>query len=251
MSTPEDPTRREPSPGQPPGQGQEPGPQSPTGRPPGGPQSPPPPGPQSPGPPPQGPQSPGTGAPGPTTTPPQPGGPGPGAAEPPGGWAAAQPAAFAGARYADYGKRVAATIIDALIIFVPAFVIAGVLGIGAIGADGGGGFWAFIGGLILTFFVVGIIALLYAPLLMTREGEHNGQTYGKQLMDIRVVRTDGRPMDFLWSALREVVVKNLAVGIASTIIPLIPWLADVLWPLWDDESRALHDMAVSTRVVEA
>jgi len=47
------------------------------------------------------------------------------------------------------------------------------------------------------------------------------------------------------------VVKGLAVGIASSIIPLIPWLLDVLWPLWDDQNRALHDMAVQTHVVRA
>ena len=28
-------------------------------------------------------------------------------------------------------------------------------------------------------------------------------------------------------------------------------LLDALWPLWDDEHRAIHDMVVGTRVVEA
>jgi uncharacterized RDD family membrane protein YckC len=46
-------------------------------------------------------------------------------------------------------------------------------------------------------------------------------------------------------------VKGLGLGIASSIIPLIPYLLDVLWPLWDDERRAIHDMVVGTRVVEA
>lgn len=32
------------------------------------------------------------------------------------------------------------------------------------------------------------ISLLYAPLLMMRPGEHNGQTLGKQAASIRVVR---------------------------------------------------------------
>ena len=27
-------------------------------------------------------------------------------------------------------------------------------------------------------------------------------------------------------------------------------LADVLWPLWDDENRALHDFVVNSRVVQ-
>jgi hypothetical protein len=28
-------------------------------------------------------------------------------------------------------------------------------------------------------------------------------------------------------------------------------LLDVLWPLWDDQDRALHDMVVSTHVIRA
>ena len=93
--------------------------------------------------------------------------------------------------------------------------------------------------------------ILYAPLLMRRPGERNGQTWGKQLLGIRVVRTNGVPMDFIQSALREALVKGLALGVASSIIPFIPYLLDVLWPLWDDENRAIHDFIVDTRVVEA
>jgi len=31
----------------------------------------------------------------------------------------------------------------------------------------------------------------------------------------------------------------------------IPWLVDVLWPLWEDENRALHDLIVKSHVVQA
>jgi uncharacterized RDD family membrane protein YckC len=96
---------------------------------------------------------------------------------------------------------------------------------------------------------MGAVLLLYAPVLMMRRGAHNGQTLGKQMIGITVVRDTGEPMNFAWSALREVVVKGLAVGIASTIIPFVPWFLDNFWPLWDDQNRALHDMAVQTHVV--
>ena len=55
-------------------------------------------------------------------------------------------------------------------------------------------------------------------------------------------------MGFAWAAFREVVIKGLAVGLASSIIPLIPWLLDNCWPL-DGENRALHDMAAQTHVL--
>jgi uncharacterized RDD family membrane protein YckC len=86
---------------------------------------------------------------------------------------------------------------------------------------------------------------------MMREGQNNGQTWGKQMLGIRVVRDNGEPMSFGWAALREIAVKGLLVSIASSIIPIIPWLLDYLWPLWDDENRALHDMVCSTHVVRA
>ena len=169
---------------------------------------------------------------------------------PPGGWEKPIPGPPPPGPYAGWWSRVGATVVDGLIISIPAAIPAAVL-LGSLDADDG---WE-VGGLILASLaylaVLAVALILYAPLLMRRPGEHNGQTWGKQLFGIRVVRTNGVPMDFVWSGLREVVVKLLSVGIASTFIPLLPWLLDVLWPLWDDEHRAIHDMVVGTRVVDA
>ncbi len=85
---------------------------------------------------------------------------------------------------------------------------------------------------------------------MIRDGARNGQTLGKQLVGIAVVRDNGQPFGFGAAVLREVVLKQLAVWIASTIIPIIPWFLDYFWPLWDDENRALHDMGASTHVIK-
>jgi uncharacterized RDD family membrane protein YckC len=102
---------------------------------------------------------------------------------------------------------------------------------------------------ILGLLVFLVVALAYAPVLMARDGQNNGQTWGKQLLGIRVVRDNGDAMNFGWAALREIVFKGLVVSIASSIIPIIPWLLNYLWPLWDDQNRALHDMVVSTHVM--
>jgi len=103
---------------------------------------------------------------------------------------------------------------------------------------------------VLAFFTYLIVAFLYSPLLMMRAGEHNGQTLGKQALGIRVVRDTGEAMGFGWAALREIVVKGFLVAFAGAIIPFLPWLLDNLWPLWDSENRAVHDMIVSTHVVQ-
>ena len=221
----------------------------------------PPPGPQSPSGPPPGPQSPSGGPqPPPGLEPPGYSGPqspaytGP---VPPGGWQQ-PPAPGAGfqsrGQLASWGSRLGAFIIDGLIVIVPALILLSVLGAGALASSGGdseAGLIAFVGGLIVTFLVIAVISFLYAPLLMKREGANNGQTWGKQVLGIRVVRDSGEPYTFGSAALREVVLKNLAVGIASSIIPLIPWFLNFFWPLWDDQNRALHDMAASSHVVEA
>lgn len=145
-----------------------------------------------------------------------------------------------------------AYLIDGLVILVPAAILFVLLVGGAIGLSGNDedvAVGAAIGAVILWLLLLAVVYLLYAPMLMRRGGLRNGQTWGKQLLGIRVVRDNGQPYGFGSAALREVVLKFLAVNIASSIIPLIPFLLDYLWPLWDDQHRALHDMAASSHVV--
>jgi uncharacterized RDD family membrane protein YckC len=47
-----------------------------------------------------------------------------------------------------------------------------------------------------------------------------------------------------------VLIKIVIFGIAGSFTAGIAPLLDVLWPLWDEENRALHDFIVSTRVVQ-
>jgi uncharacterized RDD family membrane protein YckC len=174
---------------------------------------------------------------------------------PPGGWdrPVAGPRPLT-APYAGWWSRVGAALFDLLVISVPALVLAVVIfgGVGAAFTAGDGfGVFTLIIGLITYVSLLFAALILYAPLLMRRPGAQNGQTWGKQLLGIRVVRTNGVPMDFTHSAIREALVKGLGLGIASSIIPLIPYLLDALWPLWDDERRAIHDMIVGTGVLEA
>ena len=177
------------------------------------------------------------GIPGSYTSPPPPGAGGP------------APAAVAGTGrhvLAGWGRRFAAFVIDTLLIAAVAAVLVGVLGIGFASVDSDAGVLALIGAAIVTLLVFALVALLYAPLLMWRT---NGKTIGRMAVGTRVVRANGQDMDFGTAMLREVVIKALAIGIASSIIPFIPFLVDVLWPLWDDENRALHDFPVNTRTV--
>lgn len=200
-------------------------------------QQPPPPGPQSPQP---GPQSP-VGAP---QAPPAP--PGYGGPVPPGGWHQPQPTAFTPpGELASWGSRVGATLLDGLILTVSLVVVIAVIaGLAAVNET-----VALVIGIPL-----GIAAFagwfVYAPYFMRREGARNGQSLGKQIVGIRVVRDNGVPMTFGPAFLREFVVKTLLFGTAGGAFFLgLPLLLDYLWPLWDDQDRALHDMIVTTHVV--
>jgi uncharacterized RDD family membrane protein YckC len=168
---------------------------------------------------------------------------------PPGGWErpiAQQQPGWYGRPLASWGSRVAATLLDWLILLVPVIVLTVIVVAVAAGSDTG----AWVTG-VFGFLAYLVALLLYAPLLMAREGAHNGQTWGKQALGITVVRDKGEQVGFGFAALREIVVKGLLVTIASSIIPFIPWFLDNFWPLWDDQNRALHDMIVSTHVVQA
>jgi uncharacterized RDD family membrane protein YckC len=153
---------------------------------------------------------------------------------------------------AGWWRRVGATCIDGIIISLGALVLLLVL----LAAFGTGFFANDTVGIIAVIVAVGlwglcaaVAALVYAPWMMART---NGQTLGRMAVGIRVVRANGRPMDFGFAMLREVAIKWLlfnAVG-SSVTFGLAP-LIDVLWPLWDEENRALHDLLVDTRTIRA
>lgn len=143
-------------------------------------------------------------------------------------------------------RRVGATVIDSLILTIPFLVIfVALLGLSFDGSgDGGEGFS--IGALILTTLAWVVLWFIYAPYLMWKT---NGATIGKKACGIRVVRTDGAPMTFGFAMIREVLVKALAVNIVSNLTLGLAGLLNYLWPLWDSEHRAGHDMVCKTRVV--
>lgn len=137
---------------------------------------------------------------------------------------------------AGWGSRAGALIVDAVILIVLALVLGAIIG-GAAGTSDSG-----VAGAIIFYYVA---VFLYPPLTMMRGGEHNGQTFGKQAVGIRVVRETGQPIGFGWALLRELVCK----GVLSLFT--IPIILSYLWPLWDDRNQALHDKMASTLVVRA
>ena len=131
-------------------------------------------------------------------------------------------------QYAGIGRRGAAVIIDTIIIAV----IGGALGVGAMGF-----------GADLTSPVnlaATALGLLYFILL---EGYLDGQTLGKKLLKIRVVREDGGDLDLRGAVLRNVL----------RIIDALPffYLIGILVIYVSDHNQRIGDLVGDTYVVRA
>jgi uncharacterized RDD family membrane protein YckC len=155
-----------------------------------------------------------------------------------------------GGRYvlAGWWSRVGAALIDGIIISVVAVALLAIFGVGFASTDSDTGAGALVVGALISGLAFAVAALLYAPLMMAKT---NGKTLGRMAVGNRVVRANGQPMTFGWAMLREVAVKWLLFNaVGGSITFGLAGLVDVLWPLWDDENRALHDFIVDTRTVK-
>jgi uncharacterized RDD family membrane protein YckC len=155
-------------------------------------------------------------------------------------------------RLAGWWSRVGAQLLDLLFVWLPAsaLLLAPILAAEA-ARDGSGTETAWLIVSIVAVFVAIGAHLFYAPLLMKRKGKRNGQSWGKQICGIRVIRADGEQMRFSDAAMRQIIYKSFGLLVASTFVPIFPWILDYLWPTWDEQHRALHDLAADTRVVAA
>jgi uncharacterized RDD family membrane protein YckC len=168
---------------------------------------------------------------------------------PPPGAGGPRPTLSAPRVLAGWWSRAGAQLIDGVIVGIGAAIL-----VVAISAPFSIGFFAndtigilsILLGLLIAVICVSIVALLYAPALMART---NGQTLGRKVTGIRVVRANGKPIDFGFALLREVVVKSFLFGVLGMITLGLAPIVDVLWPLWDEENRALHDFVVDTRSI--
>ncbi|HEX2416136.1 MAG TPA: RDD family protein [Thermoleophilaceae bacterium] len=166
---------------------------------------------------------------------------------PPGGWQqpVAQPMAWAGTPLSGWWSRVAAQLIDALILTIPVIVLTILVVAVATASEAG----AIVTG-VFAFLAYVVVAIFYAPVLMKRPGPHNGQSWGKQAMSIAVVRDSGEEIGLGYGFLREIVIKQLLFGFVGGFFFSIPTILNYLWPLWDDQNRALHDMLAKSHVVK-
>ena len=146
---------------------------------------------------------------------------------------------------ATFLQRLAAFIVDAVLSDLPIVVgIAALVVALIVGADNGAPFAVLLALALagLATFVGYVVWWLFAL--------RQGQTPGKQVVGIHVIRHDGSPSDWGYTFLREFVIKFLVGGFLSGMTGGIYFVVDHLWPLFDGDRQALHDKMMSTLVVQ-
>ena len=68
-----------------------------------------------------------------------------------------------------------------------------------------------------------------------------GQSFGKRFIGVRVVRTDGRPIDYQTVILRHIVGYPLSILLFGL---------GIVWMLWDGRRQGWHDKLAKTVVVK-
>ena len=100
---------------------------------------------------------------------------------------------------------------------------------------------------ILLFFVTLIIGYIIWWLFTLSRG----QTPGKQLVKIRVMRVDGTASDWGWTFIREFLVKFVVFEVVADIVTFgLASVVDNLWAFWDKDRQTLHDKIMKTVVVD-
>lgn len=156
--------------------------------------------------------------------------------------------------YASFLRRVAATLLDWLLVFLLFFCVAGLFvtgnSVGWVSLPGAALFW------------------IYVVTMVSR-----GATFGQRLVHIRVVDRTGQPPG-LPRSLRRAILPILvalpptltqafvvsgnedhifyiwAIGGMLTSIALIIGMLDVIWMLPDKQNQTIHDRLAGTYVVE-
>jgi uncharacterized RDD family membrane protein YckC len=149
---------------------------------------------------------------------------------------------------ASRGRRFFALCIDLLIYLAPMGVVMLLLALAVISDDmtdqeqEDAVFAVFA---IVFLVATSLYLFVYLPLTMSRHGERNGQTLGKQALGVRVVTAEGVPVSYGRVMRRELLgtwVINWVTGLYSIV--------DYGFGLFDNRRQCLHDKIASTYVIK-
>ncbi len=142
---------------------------------------------------------------------------------------------------ASFLSRLVAWLVDQAVLFLLFFVLSAGLGliIGLL-ASSESSILSFLAGLlgVALIFLVALLQFLYFGALW----QHDGQSLGMKLMQIRVIRHQAEPLSFWRAALRG----TLGYWISGVIFGL-----GYLWAVFDENQETWHDKIFDTWIVQA
>lgn len=152
-----------------------------------------------------------------------------------------QPGMAARPQYAHFGRRAIAILLDIVLLTLVTSPLSGIiLSIVAPGFTPTlSNLFANTQLLVITLVVLTTIQALYYGYFLS---QNKGQTPGKKLLGIRVIKRDGSKL-----TVRDALLRNVIGYQLSHIIPGIGFL----WMFVDKQSRTWHDMLTNTIVVDA
>jgi uncharacterized RDD family membrane protein YckC len=134
---------------------------------------------------------------------------------------------------AERGDRFVASLVDNVLLVLPMFG-AGVFG--ALSSRRGGS-----EGMAILLGVLGTVGVIGYQLALAQ----HGQSIGKRMRNLRVVRTDGSPV----SLVRILLLRNFLPAVIGSFCGIFG-LIDAL-TIFGEERRCIHDMLADTKVVQA
>lgn len=120
---------------------------------------------------------------------------------------------------ANFGQRLGALLVDAIILAIPQLILFAILDP------------------VVAYLIALVLGIAYFAYF---EGSASGQTPGKKVLKIRVIDFNaGGPIGMGRALIRYV----------ARIVSSLPCLLGYLWMLWDREKQTWHDKLASTVVV--
>jgi uncharacterized RDD family membrane protein YckC len=147
---------------------------------------------------------------------------------------------------ASYGARAGGWLLDMVICVVASAVIVNALGLvhkqTVLSRSSNGSLHT------VTSYHTSALGLLIVAVILVAYGGGQigvwGQTVGMRVTKIKAVAAvDGQPASLARS------IGRAAIEIVFYAVLLLPWVLDMLWPIWDKQNQTLHDKIAGTVVV--
>ncbi len=132
--------------------------------------------------------------------------------------------------YAGFWLRFAAGILDAIFLFLLLFFV------NSIFSD----YICDISASLLTMFAGGVISFLITFVYHVSFWAWKGQTAGKLITGVKIIRTDSSPLDG----------KHAVIRFLSYVVSALPLMLGFIWIAFDHKKQGFHDKIADTYVVK-